>query len=335
MTERTETATWTETMSQANTAQPGTERTHSEGTIFLKETLVSGQPAEIECLDLNRQSYVRSGRFLKTVQLEDEWFEDVSDPESAIRKLKQSGTKADLFTFWQRLPETEPKYGYYREPVNWAVMKVDTYEDWWSNTIRSNIRTIIRKAGKNGVEVHEVPFNDEFVRGMTEIFNETPVRQGRPFFHYGKDFDTVKQQFSRFIFREEMIGAYFEGKLIGFIMLAIADQYARVMQIISFQKHRNKNTNNAMLAKAVEVCARKNLPYLVYEFWTDDSLSAFKHHCGFRKTPLPRYYVPLTLKGKLALRLGLHKGIKERLPNRIAEPLKNLRRSWMLKKAGG
>jgi len=30
---------------------------------------------------------------------------------------------------------------------------------------------------------------------MTAIFNESPTRQGRKFWHYGKDFATVKKQF--------------------------------------------------------------------------------------------------------------------------------------------
>jgi hypothetical protein len=284
---------------------------------------------------MNQQCYVLSDGVLKFARLEDEWFEDVKDPSYVINTLKGSGINADIFTFWQRLPETEPKYDYHWEPADLAALPVSSYENWWLKDIHSNVRTIIRKSAKLGVEVREVPFDDDFVRGMTGIFNETPVRQGRPFIHYGKDFETVKRQFSRFLFREEMIGAYFQGELIGFIMLAIADHHARTIQIISYQKHRDKNPNNALIAKAVEVCARKNLPYLVYELWTDDSLSDFKHHCGFRKTSVPRYFIPLTLNGKLALALGLHEGVKARLPKGIIRSLKKLRKLWLLKTPGG
>ena len=73
--------------------------------------------------------------------------------------------------------------------------------------------------------MREAAYDDEFVRGMTEIFNEAPIRQGRRFWHYGKDFETVKQQFSRYLFREEMIGAYYGGEMIGFIMLGNAGNY--------------------------------------------------------------------------------------------------------------
>jgi hypothetical protein len=169
---------------------------------------------------------------------------------------------------------------------------------------------------------------------MTKIFNESPVRQGRPFFHYGKDFETVKRQFARFIYREKMIGAYFEGELIGFVMLEIGDYFAQAKQIISYIKHRDKSPNIALIAKAVEICEREKLPYLCYGQWTDDSLSEFKGHCGFRKTGIPRYYIPLTLKGTLALALGLHRGWRQRLPKPLIRVLKKIRKIWFAKRAG-
>src|SRR5207249_7831640 len=120
-----------------------------------------------------------------------------------------------------------------------------------------------------GVEVREVSYDDDFVRGVTAIFNETPVRQGRRFWHYGKDFETVKRQFSRYLFREDLIGAYVKDELIGFIMLANAGRYGVLGQIISKIQHRDKSPNNDLIAKAVEVCARKGLPFLVYAYWGD------------------------------------------------------------------
>src|SRR5262249_47490975 len=149
---------------------------------------------------------------------------------------------------------------------------------------------------------------------MTAIFNETPVRQGRRFWHYGKDFHTVKTQFSRFIHREDIIGAYYQDELTGFIMMGSACRYAVTNQIISAIKHRDKFPNYALIAKAVELCERKRIPYLVYLFWTDDSLAEFKRRSGFVKTRVPRYFVPLTPKGRIALKLGLHRSWKTLLP---------------------
>ncbi len=163
---------------------------------------------------------------------------------------------------------------------------------------------------------------------MTAIFNEAPVRQGRPFWHYGKDVETVRRQFSRYIHREHMIGAYYKDEMIGLIMLGNAGRFGLTGQIISSLKHRDKATNNALVAKAVSVCERLELEYLVYLFWSEDSLSEFKRRCGFEKVKVPRYYVPLTWKGKVALKAGAHRGLRAMVPSRIKAPLKRLRASW-------
>src|SRR5262249_37339555 len=207
--------------------------------------------------------------------------------------------------------------------------QVKSFDHWWNKQIKSKARNLIRKAEKSGVEVREACYDDAFVRGMTDIFNETPVRQGRRFWHYGKDFGTVKQQFSRYVFREDLIGAYYRGEMIGFVMLGNAGRYAVIGQILSKVQHRDKATNNALMAKAVEVCARRDLPYLVYVQWGSQSLAQFKRQSGFAETPIPRYFVPLTQRGRLILGLGLHRGWRGIVPLRVKNHLKSLRSRWL------
>jgi hypothetical protein len=268
------------------------------------------------------------GEIPRIARLEQEWFEDVEDPRILIDQLCKSEPRADILTFWQRLPDTEPKYSYPMELDSIAALPIKSYSFWWEKQIERKARNKIRKAQKNGVMVKPVTFDDNFVRGITSIFNETPIRQGRHYLHYGKDFETVKSQFSRFLFREEIFGAYLDEELVGFIMLAYAENYAYLGQIISKIAHRDLAPNNLLLAKAVERCAEKGLPYLVYALWLNDSLGDFKRSNGFQKFDLPRYYVPLTSKGKLALKLGLHRGWKAALPNGLKRPLKKLRKFW-------
>jgi hypothetical protein len=169
---------------------------------------------------------------------------------------------------------------------------------------------------------------------MTSIFNETPIRQGRRFLHYGKDFETVKREFSRFLFREEIFGAYLGEELVGFIMVGDAGKYACLGQIISKIAYRDLAPTNALLAKVIERCAEKGFPYLVYAYWLDDSLGDFKRSNGFQRFDLPRYFVPLTRKGKLALELGLHRGWKEALPKQLKKALKKLRKGWYDMRSG-
>ena len=301
----------------------------SDGQHFTKSSLVNGVPCQVECLEIAKQTFVLNREFINTVSLEDEWFEDLENPQAVINLLKTLPTpKTDIFTFWQRIPNTKPQFNYPLEWEDLAVLPISTFDHWWNKQIKSRVRSLIRKTEKDGVIIKETDFNDEFVRGMTAIFNESPVRQGRKFWHYGKDFETVKQQFSRYLFREQMVGAYYQGEMIGFMMLCDAGKFSLTGQIIASLNHRDKSINNALIAKAVEICAAKKQDFLVYYFWGDDSLSEFKRRCGFEKISVPRYYVPLTLKGKLALKLGAHRGWKKMLPDSIKKPLKELRKKW-------
>lgn len=265
------------------------------------------------------------GGIIKVARLSEEWYEDLEDPVTLIKNLKTKGVKADLFTFWQRLPETEPKYTYFKEWDSIAAIDIKSYDNWWKNQINAKTRNVIRKAEKKGVTIREAEFNDEFVMGMTSIFNEAPIRQGKPFWHYGKSFDTVKKEFSRYLFREDLIGAYYKGELIGFIMLAYAGKYAITGQIIAKIEHRDKAPVNALIAKAVKICADKNLSHLVYAKWDTGTLGNFKRHNGFEKIDLPRYYVPLSAMGRIILKLKLHHGFAGMIPDNIKQLIKNNR----------
>jgi hypothetical protein len=249
----------------------------------------------------------------------------VENPEALIEDFKRSGKRADLFTFWQRLPHTEPRYDYHVEWDSIAALRVTTYEHWYKSQINNKTRNLIVKSQKKGVEVRPATFDDAFVRGMTEIFNETPIRQERSFLHYGKSVETVRREFSRFLFREELFGAYLGDELIGFIFLANAGSFVYLGQIISFLKHRDKSPQNALIAKAVEYCATKQIPHLVYALWPRGPLREFKRHNAFECVNLPRYYVPLTAKGALALKLGLHRPVVDMLPESVVPVLKDMR----------
>lgn len=297
--------------------------------VFAKQTLLNGEPAEIECLEIGGQFFSVARGLLTVVSSEDEWFHEVHDPAAVIDVLrKDHRVAADIFTFCQRLPNVEARFGYHRELESIAAIQIESYDHWWRKQIEGATRNQIRKSGKVGVTVRECAYDDDFVRGMTSIFNETPIRQGRRFWHYGKDFETIKHQFSRNLFREDLIGAYYEGELVGFAMLGRSDHFADLGQIISKIGHREKCVTSALIAKAVEVCTARRLGHLVYAFWTSDSLGHFKRRLGFREVKLPRYVVPLTLKGSLAIRTGIHRGWKTLLPAPLTVSLKRARGAW-------
>jgi len=302
--------------------------THLVSPIFAKDTLINGRPVTIDCVRVAGQTYSITGGLFKVLQLEDEWFEDIVEPDAVIESLRQqSQITVDIFNFLQRVPETVPQYPYHHEWESFAVLPIDTYDRWWKQ-IESATRNKVRKSRKLGVEVRVCEFDDEFVRGMTNIFNESPIRQGRPFWHYGKDFETVKRQFSRYLFREQLIGAYYGDELVGFTMLANGGEFGDIGQIISKIEHRDKAVTNAMMAKCVELCEKRHWKYLVYAKWMDSSLGDFKRQSGFLEMKLPRYFVPLTLRGRLVLQLSLHRGLRRLLPEKLKQRLKHARKSW-------
>lgn len=226
--------------------------------VFTKETVLNGEQAQLECVEIAGQTFTINRGLFTTVVLDDEWFNEVHDPAAVLEALRDDRTvRADLFSFCQRLPNIEPIFPYTHESESIAALHVQTYDDWWAS-LEGTTRTQIRKTRKLGVDVRECVYDDHFVRGMTAVFNETPIRQGRRFWHYGKDFETVKQQFSRNLFREDLIGAYYQDELIGFVMLGRSGHYADLGQIISKVAHRDKQVQSALIAKAVELCSTRS-----------------------------------------------------------------------------
>jgi hypothetical protein len=280
------------------------------------------------------------GRLIRVARLADEGFDFLEDPEAGLADLGRSRSGIDIFTFTQRLPNVTPAHTYPMEWDNVAALPVSTFENWWKQQIDGKTRNMVRRGEKKGVVLREVAFDDMLARGIWEIYNECPVRQGRPFPHYGKDFDTVRTMSATFLDRSVFIGAFLDEKLIGFVKLT-ADEtrsQATVMHIIAMVQHRDKAPTNALLAQAVQSCEKMGVAYLVYSNFAygkkqRDSLSDFKENNGFQRIDLPRYYVPMTATGRAALRLGLHHGLLQHLPEPLLAKLRGLRTTWLSRRA--
>jgi hypothetical protein len=279
------------------------------------------------------------GRLLRIARLAGDSYKFIEDPEGALNSLKNAGTRVDLFTFMQRLPETEPKYSYPMEWDNFAAIPISTFDNWWTKQLGFKARNKAKQAGKKGVTVREVPFDDALVRGICEIYNECPVRQGRPFSHYRKDIEKVRAEEATFAESSVFLGAFLEEKLIGFVKLVSDDTgtQAGLMNIVSMIQHRDKAPTNALVAEAVRVCSDRGIKYLVYSNFAygkkqPDSVADFKERNGFKHIDVPRYYVPLTLLGSAALRLGLHHRLVDQLPEPLIAKLRKLRNAWYNRK---
>lgn len=275
------------------------------------------------------------GGVLRIARLAAETYERVDDPEALRAALRDSKTRIDLFTFMQMLPDTSPQHRYPMEWDNVAALPVSTFDHWWTKQINSKTRNCVRGAEKKQLVVREVPFDDGLVRGISGVYNESPVRQGKRFRHYGKDVKRVGRENGTFLDRSIFIGAFFEEQLVGFAKL-VCDRDRRqagLMQILSMVRHRDKAPTNALIAQAVRSCAERKIPFLVYARFTygrkrPDSLSKFKQHNGFRRIELPRYYLPLTPLGRAALQLGLHHPFVTHVPEPLLAFLRRARSRW-------
>lgn len=282
-----------------------------------------------KCLQVfvDRTQLAVSGRVFKTARLRHEGFEFLPDPLAMIKKLRRGHPIADVFTF---LDESCTRYfgpGFRREDFSVSVLMLETFEKWWKS-LDYKARNKARKAAKSGVEVRITNLDDEFVRGVESIYNESPIRQGRKFLHYGKKGGQIREHLSSFPERTCFVGAYYGQELIGFMKLYQGDDILRTVHIIAKLIHRDKSVQDALIAKAVEISEERGVTRLQYGAWSRGGLGAFKTKHGFVRYDYHRYFVPLTFRGRLMLKTNLHHRLRERFPDEWTTKLIALRSGW-------
>ncbi len=242
-----------------------------------------------------------------------EYTQSILPSEELVKELQRR--RADIFTFLERkwcCPITEPSKMWVRGEDNVAILGVKSYDEW-QRSIGKKTRNIVRKAEKAGIKANAATIDDKLAEGIWKIFNETPIRQGRSFPHYGVPLDFVKLGLE--LPNSTYIGAYFQDELVGFIHLIHGDRITIISQLLSLQKHWDKSVNNALMAKAVEFCANNRIEWVMYgRMGNHPTLDSFKENNGFTKLPLTRYFLPLTNRGKLAIKLKMHRELKDTLP---------------------
>jgi hypothetical protein len=270
--------------------------------------------------DLNTLS-VRKRVFFNVGKDIAEYEKNILPTEDFLEKLADRGV--DIYTFLDRkwcCPILNPNANWVREDDNIGLLEIKSYEHWWQ-AIGKKTRNMVRKAEKSGIKVEVVEPSDKLAEGIWKIYNETPIRQERAFTHYGESLELVKSNMYQ-AKNNTFVGAYLNGELAGFIQILYGENIAIVSNILSLQCHWDKSLNNALLAKAVDVCASKNQRWLMYgRIGNHPSLDRFKDNNGFSKFSINRYYVPITRKGRLAVCLGLHRDLKDVMPIFIKNPL--------------
>src|ERR1051326_7107591 len=182
-----------------------------------------------------------TGSLIRIARIGGEKFLFLDTPKPIIEALRDANTRVDIFTFIEKLPAASPKYSFPMEWDNLAALPVTTFDHWWTKQIGFKARNKAKQAEKNGVIVREVPFDNVLVHGIWEVYNETPIRQGRKYPHYGKDLETVYREEATHLDKSIFIGAYFGDTLIGFVKLLVDESktQAGLLNILSMIKHRD------------------------------------------------------------------------------------------------
>jgi len=268
-----------------------------------------------EALEVRKKAFFTMARDVKEYQ------RSVIPTEELVESLRKRNV--DIFTFIERkwcCPIASPSKSWLKAEDNIALLAITSYDDWLK-IIGKKTRNMIRKAEKSGTTTRIAEPNEKLAEGIWKIYNETPIRQERGFPHYGVSLKAVTDNVLST--RDCVyIGAYLQDGLVGFIQLVQGDNIAIVSQILSMQKHWDKALNNALVAKAVEVCATRKIRWLMYgRMGNHPTLDDFKQNNGCVRFLLTRYFIVLTGKGRLAARLGLHREMKDALPLWLKRPL--------------
>ena len=300
------------------------------------EVSVRGKWVEVPALWLDGEPIVIQGKRIRIASLHDEeWLEEeLRNPEACLKTLKQASRelRADIFRFSQKVPSTEPRYGYPMERRSVAVANVSSFEAWWEN-LSQVTRKNVRRSRKRGVTLQIRGFDPDVIRGIMDVQNETPIRQGRRYPHFGKSFEQVKRDHGAFVDRSDFICAYSGEEFIGFMKLVYRGNIASILQLNSKAAHYDKRPSNALMAKAVELCGTKGISHLIYGKFNyygngDSSLREFKERHGFCEMLAPEYYVPLTPWGRICVELHLYRGAMHFIPESALSLARKLRSKW-------
>jgi hypothetical protein len=272
---------------------------------------------ELERLVTRRKGFFKIASYKGAL----EYQRDFVPTESFLEKLRERGI--DVFTFIERkwcCPNPTPPKSWVKTDDNIALLHITNY-NYWLDIVGKKTRNMIRKADRSGIQIQIAQPSEQLAEGVWKIYNEIAVRQDRAFPHFGITLDAVRANvFSNT--EEFFIAAYFQNELVGFIQIAFGNRIAIISQILSLIKHFDKAVNNALIAKAIEICADRGVAWLMYgRIGNHPSLDVFKQNNGFTKFSLPRYYVSVTRNGQLALRLGLHRDLKDVLPDGVKSVL--------------
>ena len=298
---------------------------------------VKGRWIAVPSVDVNGKKLIARGGWLKTafVRGEEMAERELENPELYINKLRSDAKdvlKADIFTFTQKLPATQPKYPYPMEWESVAAIHLVNFKEWWEG-LPQETRKNVRRSQKRGVVLKVKDFDDDLIQGIREVNDDAPLRQGLPNAYYGRSFEETKRLYGEFVGRCDFICAYYGDELVGFLHLIYRGDVASILNLTTKPSHFDKRPANALMAKAAELCEAKGISYITYGLYNygnkhDHPLRTFKIRNGFGEVLVPRYFVPLTRWGKLCMKMKVHQGFVGVLPHSLIIIALSARSLW-------
>jgi hypothetical protein len=301
------------------------------------EIRVRGRWVTIPAVDVDGKKVIATGKRLRTAKVRGEEMmeKELQNPEAYIEKLKSDANKAlkaDIFTFTQKLPATQPKYSYPMEWESVAAIHLTSFKEWWED-LPQETRKNVRRSQKRGVTVGIREFDRDLIDAIRQVNDESPLRQGMRNGYYGKSHEETKKLYGEFVGRCDFICASFGEELIGFLHLIYRGDVAAILNLTTKQSHFDKRPANALMAKMAELCEAKGISHISYGLYNygnkrDHPLRTFKIRNGFKEILVPRYFVPLNRWGWLCMKAKLHRGLIGILPHSVITLAAGIRSFW-------
>jgi hypothetical protein len=278
-----------------------------------------------------------SGKWLKIAKIRGEEMreKEIEDPEhylGALTNNKGKILRADIFSFTQKPPSAEPKYSYPMEWESVAAIPLVSFKQWWEG-LPQETRKNVRRSQKRGVTILIRQLDSDLIESIRAVNDDAPVRQGARNAYYGLTSEDTRKRYGEFNDRCDFICAYSGEEMIGFLHLVYREDVAAILNLTVKPSQLDKRPANALMAKAVEICEGQKLSYVSYGLYNygnkrDSSLREFKIRNGFKEILVPRYFVPLTLWGRLCVKAKLHRGLIGNLPPSVISAGVRARALW-------
>ena len=304
------------------------------------EVRTKGRWVRIPALDVNGDTLITAGKRLKIAKVRGEEMreKEIEDPELYLSALKSDAgqaLKADIFTFIQKLPATQPKHAYPMEWESVAAIPLVSFKEWWEGLPQES-RKNVRRSQKRGVVIEVKGLDADVVDGIRSVNDDSPMRQGAKNAYYGLSSEDTWKRYGEFEGRCDFICAYAGKEMIGFLHLVYRQDVAAILNLTVKPSEFDKRPANALVAKAVEVSEARGISHIAYGLYNygnkrDSSLREFKIRNGFHEILIPRYFVPITLWGKLCMKANLHRGLIGILPPSVISVGLRARALWSKK----